>query len=94
MLCSYPYLLFGLDAAVFESGERQLPWQSNENKVLKEAGGRQSRTKQERASRSSSSSSGSLAPHWLSHVQHRKTVLERDRAARRHFSSFAQRKMV
>lgn len=85
--CSYPYLLFGLDAAVFESGQRRLPWQEAQpSPTVSEAGQKRSRqgAVTERAQRST------LLPHWVSHAQHTTTVEERDRAIRAIYENVAK----
>jgi hypothetical protein len=88
--CSYPYLLFGLDAAVFESGQRRLPWQESQpSPSVSEAGQQRSRqgAVTERAQRSTGST---LLPHWVSHAQHTTTIEERDRAIRAIYENVAK----
>jgi len=93
--CSYPYLLFGLNAAVFESGSRRLPWQTTGSlPVVKEAGS--SRKAPAVASSFSYTANPTdrirmdaqtLGPHWMSHAQHRTTSQERDHAIRKQYES-------
>jgi hypothetical protein len=95
--CSYPYLLFGLDSAVYESGGRQLPWQadssddngdsssssSSSRGFVTEAGSRHST----RTRRGSVRERAAAAPaHWLSHPQEHTTLQQRDRAVQQHYA--------
>lgn len=92
LTCSYPYLLFGLDAAVFESGNRRLPWQDTQpSAVVSEAGKQHGQGVASTSAQKGSAGSNNLPPHWFSHVQHKTTVQERDRATRAQYAALARR---
>lgn len=72
---------------MFESGQRRLPWMASPPTT--EAGSRGSSSK---AGANTGSGSGSgLKPHWVSHVQRKATVQERERAVRRHYKAIVAR---